>query len=372
LKQSTQQKFSIELFNETAHAGTWDMLCLQSEFGWCWHSRLWKKFVVEISEKRNTTDLSFLVFDEGKAVGLCSLLVMDIERDNTLIREASYAGGALPWPCIDPGYTQPFELLQYIFKKAEEMSVSNNAQYIKFSCTAPGLTNKGTELIHAVMLSEKYIDSSFDSSLVNPDNTDIHTIRERYKRYIGKFSKVISTEVIDNDIPKEIEEAYFLLHVKDAGKQYRSRESYHLFCNLVKEKEAFMIVAREKITEKIVGVLIVSLFKNAAFDSSVAVDPDYADQYVSHLLKWEAIQYLKNKKIIHYELGEKKLSSKMGSPVSEKEHGITNFKEGWARGLVKRNIVAEKYLNKDIFILHMEKVKQAMHTLWFESVKEKV
>jgi hypothetical protein len=367
LEQTSQPLFTIEPFSESAHADLWDSLCLDSEFGWCWHSRLWKKFILETSSEKKTIDLSFVVFHEGKAVGLCSLLVLNLDKNDIRRREASYAGGGLPWPCIDPSYTKPAELLLYIFEKAEEIAASNGAQYIKFTCSSPTVTNTGMELVYSVMIKRNYMDSGFDSSLVDPQHTDINTIRERYKRYIKKFEKNISIEIVaGNEVTGEIEEAYFLLHVKDAGKQYRSRLSYQTFCDIARKNEAFLVVAKEKNSQAIVGILIVSLVKNAAYDSSVAVDPDYADQYVSHLLKWGAIQYLKNCKVSHYELGEKKLASKIGNPVSVKEYGITNFKEGWARGLSKRVTVAEKYLDKDMFDLCMENMKQSMAAFWFE------
>ena len=74
-------------------------------------------------------------------------------------------------------------------------------------------------------------------------------------------------------------------------------------------------------------MLLVSLYKNAAYDGSVAVDPDFASQNVSHLLKWRVIEELQKRKVPTYELGQKADPSSS----TKKELGITHFKEGWSR-----------------------------------------
>ena len=120
----------------------------------------------------------------------------------------------------------------------------------------------------------------------------------------------------------ELEETYFKLHVKDAGGQFRSRESYTKQADIARGGEAFYVVATHTESGTIVGMLLVSLYKNTAYDNSVAVDPDFADKYVSHLLKWRAIEELQKRKVPTYELGQK------ADPLSstKKEIGISHFK----------------------------------------------
>ena len=77
----------------------------------------------------------------------------------------------------------------------------------------------------------------------------------------------------------DIEQAYFELHVKDAGGQFRPRESYTKMADLARKGEAAFIVARNIETGIIVGVLVIAIFKNAAYDSSVSIDPEYHQNY---------------------------------------------------------------------------------------------
>jgi lipid II:glycine glycyltransferase (peptidoglycan interpeptide bridge formation enzyme) len=154
--------------------------------------------------------------------------------------------------------------------------------------------------------------------------------------------------VIEGDaVTPEIEETYFQLHVKDAGGQFRSRESYHLQANLAREREAFYVTATHRGRNVIAGMLLVSVYKGAAYDNSVAVDPDFQDEYVSHLLKWTAIEALNARAVQIYELGEKAALPTTISIPSAKNRGISYFKEGWSRDSTKLVVAAEKFLDSD-------------------------
>jgi hypothetical protein len=92
-------------------------------------------------------------------------------------------------------------------------------------------------------------------------------------------------------------------------------------------------------------MLLVSLYKGSAYDNSVAVDPAFQQEYVSHLLKWTAIEELLRRGAQSYELGPKAESSSFMALPSEKSRGISYLKEGWARDSVRRVGVAEEFLS---------------------------
>jgi lipid II:glycine glycyltransferase (peptidoglycan interpeptide bridge formation enzyme) len=93
-------------------------------------------------------------------------------------------------------------------------------------------------------------------------------------------------------------------------------------------------------------MLLISVNKKAAYDGSVAVDPNHQQYYVSHLMKWQAIQYLIDIDVKYYELGEVSESSSYLRQPSKKNYGISFFKDGWSRGKMKKTIVYEKYFSK--------------------------
>ena len=107
-------------------------------------------------------------------------------------------------------------------------------------------------------------------------------------------------------------------------------------------------------------MLLVSLHKGAAFDNSVGVDPDYQQHYVSHLMKWTAIETLIARAAESYELGERAILPTVTKLPSSKNYGITHFKEGWARQADKTVYVAEKFLRADFLDAYLKERGQAL------------
>ena len=122
--------------------------------------------------------------------------------------------------------------------------------------------------------------------------------------------------------------------------------------------------AKHKESGVLAGMLLVSFYKKAAYDNSVAVDPDHHQNYVSHLLKWNAISELVKRGAVSYELGIKaELPDLMRIP-SRKNLGISNFKDGWARGSVKRVFVADKFLSQAHLAAFMKTTQDCLEG-WF-------
>lgn len=354
--------YYIETYTDSEfHNKIWNNIISSSELGWCWHSLLWKKFVIESASRHMPIDLSFIVFDDNKnPIAICPLIIVNTTRNGKHFREASYNGQGLPWPCVQNNIANTAEIYSFIFSKAEEIVKMALADYIIFSSSSPFLTPSRILQTYDIINQHHYLDISHDSSVVNVKTTTILNIRDRYKRNIRKYAESFPIEILrGTQVSDAIEEAYFYLHVKDAGAQYRSRTSYKYFCDLARNDEAFLVISRNRENEKICGVLIVSLMKGAAYDSSVAVDPEYAQYFISHLMKWGAIEYLRTLNVDHYDLGTKFCITNWTIMPSIKQIGITNFKEGFARGSKKNILVAEKYLSKSALKAHCyEKMKQ--------------
>ena len=93
-------------------------------------------------------------------------------------------------------------------------------------------------------------------------------------------------------------------------------------------------------------MLLINVFKGAAYDSSVAVDPDFQSDQISNLLKWEAIKYLQKLDIKYYDLGMAAIAPNYLWQPTEKNYGISFFKNGWSRDSYKRVWHADKFFSK--------------------------
>ncbi|HEY4517710.1 MAG TPA: GNAT family N-acetyltransferase, partial [Candidatus Paceibacterota bacterium] len=188
----------------------------------------------------------------------------------------------------------------------------------------------------------EYEPKHFDSHVIAITNETLGAVRERYRRYHKKYSSLFTLNVVEEAaVTPELEETYFQLHVKDAGRQVRSRESFTKQADTAREGEGFYVVTTHIKSGTTAGMLLVSLYKNIAYDNSVAVDPDFADRYVGHLLKWRAIEELQKRRVLTYELGPKYDNTS----ATKKELGINHFKEGWSRGCTRTVWEMEKYLD---------------------------
>ena len=265
----------------------------------------------------------------------------------------------MPWPCFRAEENSFLTALEdFAFEELERRAKVAKVGHICMQLTPP--VNQGDEhkRIERIVQKYTYVHSRVDSHIVVINPETLSLVRKRYKRYYKKFSPLFALSIKKGkDVTKELEELYFNLHVRDAGGQFRSRKSYEKQADIARTGEGFYVVATDKVSNAIVGMLLISVYKKSAFDNSVAIDPDFADKYVGHLLKWRAIEELLDQKISTYELPVKPSASTFWEPSTPKKRNISHFKEGWARGNMRTVFQIDKFLNKSSlhdFILHQE------------------
>jgi hypothetical protein len=341
----------------------WSGLAAAAPQAWCWHTLRWRDFVRSASSGRNVTDQSFFVFDGDRPVGLAPFTVGDFNEGGAPIRDAAYNGGPLPWPAIvgGAGDSSAAAAERFAFEEAERRARSLGAERIRFASFAPEAAASAGVWFDRVTHELAYLDASFPSHLVNVDAEVLSRVRKRYAQYIRRFRAAFACEVIDGAaVDDAFEQRYFELHVKDAGGQFRPRDSYSRMADLARHAEGFFVTARDLETGAVAGMLLVSVVKGAAFDTSVAVDPEFADRFVSHLLKHRAILHLQQLGVTHYELGMSQLGATLEWVPTPKTRGISFFKAGWARDGVKRIYVAEKFLTREGLEKH---IRSRLHAL---------
>lgn len=344
----------VPIENVSGTMQVWQRLADTCPDAWFWHTWANMQFNLVAAQTIEVRNLSCFVLREGQAVGLAPLMVTRLKVGDLSSWEASYYGGPLPWPAFVTGLPDAAVAEEFVLTELEARAREAGAERIRLRLEPPSPAAHDHErLERAVAL--KYLDSSYTSHWIKLDQNTLANTRERYRRYVKKFAPVYELSVADGDaLTPDLEETYFRLHVKDAGGQFRSRESYRLQADLARCGEAFFVVARRKITGAIAGMLLVSAYKNAAYDNSVAVDPEFQSEYVSHLLKWMAIEELLRRGFESYELGPKAGRPGFMSLPSEKNLGISYFKDGWARGSTRQVLMAEKFLTARLLKAHMQ------------------
>lgn len=319
----------------------WQEIVGASPDGWFWNTWTNHEFNLCAGQKFNAIDYSFFIYDDDRAVGVVPLIIQERVIDGVAMREAVYYSGFLPWPCIRHDVENREEVENFVFEEIEKRAREAGVRRVLMRLIPPRNIGNEESRVSKIAETHGYTVRHFDSHVVEITNNTLKEVRERYRRYYKKYSSLFTLSVAEKaDVTLELEQTYFELHVKDAVGQFRSRESYTKQSDIARAGEAFYVVATHTESGTVAGMLLVSLYKNAAYDNSVAVDPDFADMRVSHLLKWRAIEELQSREVATYELGLK------ADPLSStpKELGITHFKEGWSRGHTRPIWEVEKLL----------------------------
>jgi hypothetical protein len=339
----------------------WDRIVAESAEGWFWHTRANFDFNFCAARDFAARDLSFFLMRGDRAIGVAPLTVQKRRVGDFEGQEAAYYSGFLPWPCFAKDLPDLPGVEEFAFVELERRARVAGVGRIRVrSCPASPIPEEA-ERIARIAIGRRYVHAGALSHVValNPDVLD--NVRERYRRYHRKFSPQFELEVITgSQLDARWEQLYFELHVKDAGGQFRSRESYSRQADLARKGEGFYVAARHRERGIIAGMLLVSVFKDAAFDNSVGVDPEFQEMYVSHLLKWRAIEELMTRGVKTYELGERTELATLLKIPTPKQRGISHFKDGWARGNVKTVHELDKFLKEDYLAAHFASGRKAL------------
>lgn len=317
---------------------------------WAWHTWTALQFNLVAGQKFEARDDSFFIYADGKPVGVVILVYQKKTVGDFEGLEASYYSGFLPWPCFVDGVEgeELNALEDFAFQELERRARAAGAGHIRVRRVPPTDPDDEGEHIERIARTHKYIHRSFSVGVVGiTPETLTKDVRERYRRYYHKFAPEFDLFIAEGEgMTLELEEAYFALHVKDAGGQFRSRESYTKQADIARRGEGWYVVARDKASGTIAGMLLVSLYKNVAMDNSVAIDPDFTLKRVGLLVRVRAIEELVKRGVMQYELGQKRYNIPSLERVpSQKDIGIAEFKDGFTRGHSRVRYELEKFLD---------------------------
>ncbi len=320
---------AIDIQKVMGASALWQEIVDASDDGWVLHTWLSHEFNLCAGEQYNAQDLSFFVYENGKAVGVVPLIIQEKRVGSSKEREAMYYSGFLPWPCFRQDVSNRDALEDFAFAELDRR-IRGVGAHIPLILLMPSQSSTDDERrVKRIAALYGFTPKQLDRHMVIITEGTLRTVRRTFRRYYKKYAPLFTLSIAEGSaLSPEIEETYFRLHIKDAGGQFRSRESYTKQMDSARGGEGFYVIATHKESGIVAGMLLMSLYKNAAYPNSVAVDPDFADQSISYLLYWKAIEELQKRHVPTYEFGQK------ADPASatQKEITISRFKEGWSQG----------------------------------------
>lgn len=158
---------------------------------------------------------------------------------------------------------------------------------------------------------------------------DLHKgLTKAYKWSVNWGKKNLTLSVADHNlITLELIEKFRLLHIKSAGRETRSPESWRLQYEMILSGEAFCVFGLMD------GVLVsAALFpysQSHCFYGVSASCRDCFDKPLGHALVWSAILFAKKRGIRYLEMGEQLFPVAPRHNPSQKELGISFFKRSF-------------------------------------------
>lgn len=152
------------------------------------------------------------------------------------------------------------------------------------------------------------------------------SLRPRYKSYVNKGICAWNVYVVDK-YDCQIFEKYKQYHHKISGRITRSKETWDMQLEALKNGEGFMIFVEDQNSE-IVGATYFINSKSEVFYLSGAFNRDLFQFPLSHIVQYKAIIYSKSVGLKRYKIGERFYNNGKHKPTN-KELSIADFKEGF-------------------------------------------
>lgn len=327
----------------------WNKIVADSRDAWIWvthQEHLCRVSALMAADKFVSEKSFFLVDDTGEICGFAPLVFTRSDLFDGL--QASY-DRPLPWPIINENVEQKANAESFLLDELERRAIFEGAGMLSLQNSPP---NAGIHLrneFYQIIRKRGFIDSSYLAHAIEITPEALLKVRKKYRRYPRILSDKYEISIIDSKSRHNhdgLAEQYMNLHVKDSGAAHRPLETYQGQIDMVKYGESFFVVAVNRSVDQVVGMMLVYSHKNAAFYASVAVDPEFKRDQVSVLMKWKALEHFQVIGVDHYELGKAAISPSYLEQPSDKNYGISFYKDGWSRGNFKLNLRADKFYSE--------------------------
>ena len=343
-------KISIATLDSN-HRDAWDAFCLQSSEAWFWHTTHWLDYTLHYRPEFTPASHSFFVLAGDQIAAVCPLILETSRGPEGDIRQFSYGGDAGPAPAFADALSPKTKkaVRQALFSHLDELVIANRVHRISFRGTPPAPSFWQSPYPQPnPLLREGFSDISWLSQVIDlskPEDQLFREVRHGHRYDIERAAKIMTAEVFDrSNITREQFERYRLLHHKAAGRVTRPLSTFEMMHRWIQEGLAVLVSAR--LGDRDVGFALISTYKDGAYYSSSANDPDVNDLPIGHLLQWRAMQWLKAHGIRYYEIGVQLFASQPHTIVSKKEWNISNFKRGFG-GVTIPYWRGEKFYDED-------------------------
>jgi len=326
----------------------WNQFCLDSPDGWHRHTTEWLEYTLAYKPELNSSSTSFLVTYQKEPIAICPLVLEDY--DNHI--EFSFGGGYGPSPAFwlnDEDQLSIDSLMSMVFKEIDRRADNLGVSRIRMSI--PPLTRRTGPLSEYNYLTRyNFVDSSTITCIVDLE-LDLEVIKSNMSKGFRQslesgLERYDGTVYDHTNVDARSFNNYKQLHIEDAGRQTRPDETFELMEDWITQDRAFLIGVYEGANP--VGFAYFTVLNKRVYYASSCRDPDPHVYHgpIGHFAQWVAIEYMKDRGYIKYEVGDVDGPSTFPNPPTRKQIDIGRFKKAVGGGL-QTHYRGCKYYNED-------------------------
>ncbi|MBN1431694.1 MAG: GNAT family N-acetyltransferase [Methanomicrobiaceae archaeon] len=323
---------------------------MKSDDAWFWHTSEWLEYTLKLRPDLKTKQKSFLIMNNGDIAGICPLLLNDVEVDGTIVRYFSFDrySGINPALKNEISKKERERILKNIFSIIDSLAEENDVAL----CLMRRATLSGsyrTSGSYNYLERFGFLNSSLSTCIIDlskDENALLSDMRKGHRYNIRKGMDYYTVDIFDkNNITRDIFDQYQALHHKASGRVTRPQITFDLMYGMIKSGTA--ILAGLSYKGQYIGLTLVNIYKDGAFYSSAADDPEAEVPVpLQPLLQWRIMQWLKGSGIRYYETGLQQFGDQLYDYPSEKDLSISFFKRGFGGDIVPV-FSGEKFYDKE-------------------------
>lgn len=287
----------------------WDKLLIRADYVPFNYSSDRLNYLYEyfLGNKFKISNFSSLIFYENEVVGIIPLSITK--------NVSSYELTTFNFPILAPILKHDLskkvkkKIYSYLIFKIKKISkileIKKILLYEHFFNNMEGISGWHQELI----LNKSKIMVNYDYFLNLQENLDMIKIhfRKSYKNLINKGNKIWEIGVLDKnnyDNLNKLFDEFKLLHLKVSGKKTRSDESWEIQKNSIKKNNRFLVYAKDKDNDDLVGAALFTYSKDEVDYEIAAYDRSLFHLPIGHPIQFRAIQKMKDLNCKWYRVGE--------------------------------------------------------------------
>lgn len=304
----------------------WKSLFEKDEIQYPLYSPLEIEYQKEYCSESNFTDLSFVIEENNNPI---LGIIMSLDQKKNGYAELSGFGRPIFYlEANDVGYQLlkgARRKLKKVFKNNLNTHEVNRVTYKDF-LPKNNLTFLGNYLLFNGASTDPFFTQIIDLSLT--ESLLHNSLRKSYQSLINWGKKNLEIYILDiENIKYDDIESFRKIHIVTAGRETRSKQTWEIQYEMVKNGEAFIVMGEYE-NNLVTASLFLSSLKYCYYGVSTS-NRELFEKPISHAIIWNAILYAKKTGCHYFEMGEQLFPNQGESLLTKKELGISTFKKGF-------------------------------------------